>query len=448
MTGLLLIVITFSACKKYLDVKSDARLLVPESLADAQGLLDDVTSMNNQRTPGYSESSADDYFLTESALNALGYPGKDIYTWQKYEYRYPNDWSSGYLPIYNTNLSIELLNNVRRNAQNALDWDNAHGSALFYRSYYNFWFTTQYGAAYDPATSWKDLGIVLRSTSNFNEKSVRATVSESLERAIADATQASGLLPDYPLILQRPSKAAAYAQLARIYLYMRDYEKALKFADECLKIKSDLMDFNNDPDILGLDANITFRKLNKETIFYTEMYSGSGLHSGSSARIDTTLYASYSGNDLRKRAYFKSNGGYYQFKGSYTGASALFSGIATDEVFLIRSECKAQTGDVTGAMTDLNLLLKKRWNNTVTYVPVVATDKADAIKKIRLERRKELLLRGLRWQDIKRFNKEGSGIRLRRLIKGENFYLEPNAAFYALPLPADIIEQAQIPQNP
>jgi len=60
------------------------------------------------------------------------------------------------------------------------------------------------------------------------------------------------------------------------------------------------------------------------------------------------------------------------------------------------------------AMFELNALLSKRWT-TGTFTNLEATDPAQALNIILLERRKELLFRGLRWIDIKRFNKEGAG---------------------------------------
>ncbi|WP_316736746.1 RagB/SusD family nutrient uptake outer membrane protein [Pedobacter aquatilis] len=436
------------SCKKYLDLKSDARLVVPQTLNDLQGLLDDAALMNFMRSPSFGETSADDYFWPEATINAASNLTRDIYFWRKIDYRYQNDWSEAYLAIYNTNVCLEGLGGVERIPANAKSWDNIKGSALFYRSFYFFALTMQFGKAYDLSTSGQDLGIALRLQSNFNIPSTRSNVQACLERVISDAADAVQYLPELPLSTTRPSKAAAYALLSRVYLYMRDYPNALKFSNESLKLQSSLMDFNSDPDVLGLDITVPFRRFNKETIFYAELFPGMGLHSPSSARIDSTLYSSYSTNDLRKRAYFRVNGGNQVFKGSYaSNAFTLFSGLAVDEMFLTRAESRAWTGDIVGAMADLNLLLKTRWRKEVVYVPVVASGREEALGKIRLERRKELLMRNLRWPDIKRLNKEGANIIPTRLYKGQLYRLEVDAPYYALPLPIDIVEQSGIPQN-
>jgi tetratricopeptide (TPR) repeat protein len=370
------LVILFPGCQNFLGLKSDSKLVVPKSLADLQGILDDAVQMNISRTPSFGESSGDDYFLPPANLAAFNEVIRNSYVWKRIEYRYANDWSDAYQPVYNSNLCLELLEAIPRDASNARQWDNIKASALFFRSYYFYLLTMQFGVAYDPASSDMDLGIVLRLGSDFNIPSVRSSVKSCLDRVVQDASEALNLLPDNPQALFRPSKAAAYAHLSRVYLYMGDYPNSLKYADECLKLKSALMDFNSDTDILGLDLAVPFKKFNKETIFYSEMNTGFGIHVPSVARIDTALYASYVVNDLRRRAYFKANGLYQQFKGSYSSsATALFSGLATDEVYFNRSECRAWQGDIAGAMSDLNQVLKSRWKNTVAYIPITALDR-------------------------------------------------------------------------
>lgn len=98
-------------------------------------------------------------------------------------------------------------------------------------------------------------------------------------------------------------------------------------------------------------------------------------------------------------------------------------------------------------MADLNALLKQRYKSG-TFLPLTATDNNDALSKILVERQKELVMRGTRWTDIKRLNKMGAGITLRRNINGQLFTLPPNDNRYALALPDDIITLSGMKQNP
>jgi len=444
----LLSIFTVIGCKKYLDVKSDLKLVVPKTLSDAQGLMDDANLMNLRTTPSYGESSSDDYFLPPAGYQATLVDGQDVYRWKPVPYKFGIDWSQGYLAIYNSNLCMEILQNVERTDGNGQQWDNAMGSAFFYRAYYILMLTGQYGLGYDEGSSNKDLGVVLRSSSDFNIKSVRSTVEECYQQVINDASAALNLLPNYPQHLMRPSKGAALALLSRCYLYMHKYELALKFATEALAFNNKLMDYNSDSDIVGLSGNTPFKKFNKETLWYAELSGGFGIQAILRARIDTTLYASYNANDLRKIAFFRAASPYQQFKGNYTAnINNNFSGLATDELLLTSAECKAYLNNIDDGMKDLNTLLKSRWRNTVIYQPLTASNREDALTKIRTERRKELLMRGLRFYDIKRYNKEGLNLNLTRLINGQIVTLPANSPFYALPLPVDIVDITGIQQN-
>jgi len=63
------------------------------------------------------------------------------------------------------------------------------------------------------------------------------------------------------------------------------------------------------------------------------------------------------------------------------------------------------------------------------------------------ERRKELVWRCLRWDDIKRLNKEGKGIVLSRRLGDAVYKLEPNTPGYVFNIPQDEINRSGIIQN-
>lgn len=443
------ILLLCSACNKYLDKKSNNSLIIPSTLSDAQALLDGTSVMNQQSTACYGEASCDEYFLKEADFNSLTPALKAVYTRVYYPIEFGNDWNVCYQPVYNANLALDLLKEISRSDKNASAWDNVKGSALFFRSYYFLSLLWTYAKAYDSATANTDLGIALRMTSDFNVPSTRASNQQCYEQVISDTKASITLLPDYPLHVMRPSKGSAYGLLARCYLSMRDYKNALLYSDSCLQLNNQLMDYNGDPDIQGLSASYTFKQFNKETIFYTEMSSFFSIYkTNSKGRIDTLLYNSYDSDDLRKACFFKMNAdGYEQFKGSYTGSLVCFSGIAVDEMYLIRAECNIRMGHIQEGQEDLNTLMYKRIRTGV-FQPYVFTTQENALKEVLLEREKELVMRGMRWIDIKRLNKEGDDIVLERNIDGQIYTLQPNADFYALPLPDDIIKLTGMLQNP
>jgi len=444
---MILLPVIFFSCKKFLNKPSDNSLAVPSTLNDLQGLLDDGDEMNEHGTPSFGEAYADNYFLPPATYAALRNELQETYTWMPHDYIAPNDWSYAYLPVYNSNYCLDILPGIPVTTANVSLWNNIKGSALFIRAYYFLQLSWVYSKAYDSAMSGADLGIVLRLTSDFNVKSVRATVSETYDRILTDAKESIQYLPDLPAHPYRPSKAASYGLLARTYLSMRQYDSAFKYANLCLGKQNSLLDYNDGG--INVGANVPFQPFNQEMIFYTSMNSINSSIATNISKTDTSLYDSYDSNDLRKQIFFRLSSGYERFKGSYASSvSNLFSGIAVDEMYLTRAECYARAGDVTGAMADLNTLIRKRWNNTVPYIPFTAGSSTEALNKVLTERRKELLYRGLRWMDIKRLNKEGANIVLTRNINGNLVTLPPNDNRYALPLPSDIISETGLPQNP
>ena len=437
----------FISCQKYLDKKSNAALVVPTTLTDLQGLLDDAKIMN-LATPSLAESSSDDFFMVDNAYNALISREQETYTWNLKDYNFVPDWSGPYNVVYNANLCLERLAKVPQTPANLQQWNNIKGSALFYRAASFLNLSWSFSKAFDEATWATDPGIALRLHSDFNIVSTRASVKDSYDRVLTDTKEAASLLPDNAIHVMRPSKAAAYGLLARTYLSMRQYDSCFKYADLCLHIKNELINLNGDADINGsINGSVPFKKFNKEIIFYTEMNRYSTLHMFYKGFVDSSLFASYDDGDLRRQAYFVSSGGFHTFKGSYAASrNILFSGIATDEMYLTRAECFAREGKISEAMDDLNTLLEKKWFSGF-FQPVVATDKLDAIQKVLTERRKELIFRGLRWMDVKRLNKEGAAITFKRTIGSHLFTLSPNDNRWALPLPDDIIKLTGMQQN-
>ena len=155
---------------------------------------------------------------------------------------------------------------------------------------------------------------------------------------------------------------------------------------------------------------------------------------------------------MRGQIFFKKIGigPNYRFTGNYEGSflsSDFFNGLAVDELYLIRAECYARTNKPTEAMADLNTLLATRWV-TGTYVNMVASNAEDALIKVLTERRKELVMRGQRWTDLRRLNKDTRFAKTLRRVLDKNYDLPPNDSRYVLLIPDEVIKGAGIEQNP
>ncbi|HEX7755893.1 MAG TPA: RagB/SusD family nutrient uptake outer membrane protein [Niabella sp.] len=439
--GTLVLLLLFSGCKKYLDEKPDKHLVIPTRVEDLQGLLDDNTTMNNY-TWGLSEASADDYYLTTKDWSSLSTEAeRNMYIWgdEVISEAYPNWWSLIYGCIYNTNVVLDYINAV--NTSTETERNTVKGMALFFRADAFYKIASVWANAYDEQTADKDAGIPLRLSSDFNIPSTRSTVRQTYQQIIGDLKTAIPLLPINPGHVMRPSKAAAYGLLGRVLLSMRQYNEAGLYADSSLQINSSLMNFND-----LQSGNFPIGQFNKETLFYTSGTVPALVFTV--CKIDSVLGQSYADDDLRKSAFFKSNGdGSLAFYGHYTGTVLMFTGVAVDEQYLIKAECSARADKTEEAMQLLNRLLKTRWKAD-TFTPLTAQSPSEALSIILKERRKELLMRDLRWMDIKRLNKEGAGISLTRMLNGKKYELPANSPKFALPLPEYILKLTGMQQNP
>lgn len=437
------------SCNKYLDKKPQQNIAVPSSLADLQALLDNQSM--NSTSPGYLEFIADNYYLSSSSWASAVNEDRNNYVWAN-EALTPDfsTWTPSYETIYRSNFVLDFLPKISVNESDYNVYKSIKGSAFFYRAFQFHQLAQLFCKPYTSSAD-SDLGIVLRLTSAVGDASVRSSVQQTYDQIISDLKMAVELLPEKSLFSTRPNKAAAFGMLARVYLSMRDYTNAGIYANHSLTLNSTLLDYNslNNSSTSSLPGFIN----NPEILYLnSEGHLPTYLMNQSNATIDSGLFSSYSSNDLRRSVYFQANGSAFSWRGSYsydiTGISySIFDGIATDEVLLIRAECNARTGNKDNAMLDLNTLLRKRWK-TGAFVDLTAIDQTDALNKIIVERRKELLFRGLRWSDLRRYNLEGANITISRVVNSTIYTLPPNDLRWVLLIPNAEISRSGIQQNP
>lgn len=443
------LLLCLSSCKKFLDEKSNQRLVTLTNIRDIQAVLNNTFTQTS--APAVADVAADEYYLSDTDWDNFGasywiqrpyiWSTDDTYGEVSGETQY--DWRYCYDNVLRANLVLHSIDEVSSPAADGEAYYLAKGLAYYLRARCFLDAVIAWAKAYDEATAKQDMGIPIRLDPDFNTVSTRASVYESYHQVLADLKAAAQNLPDFTTHPVRASRPAAYGLLARTYLAMRNYDSAYHYAQLCLSIKSDLLDFNT---IANSTATYPMPIGHIEVLHFTARLALATI-APNRAKIDSLLYNQFDANDLRKSLYFRSNNnGTYYFKGSYSGNNAPFGGIATDEVWLMLAECQARKGMTNEAMESLNTLLRKRWR-TNTYTDLSAATAQEALAAILQERRKELIFRGLRWMDIKRLNKEGYNITLRRLIHGNLYELPPNDLRFALPIPFKVIELTNMPQN-
>jgi hypothetical protein len=442
--------LSFLGCKKeFLDKKPSTTLNVPTTLTDIQMLLDNVQELNF--SVGLGDLSSDNLYLEFNTWKNQPSPySSNSYIWAKDLFAGQGnipDWNRPYKTVLTANVALEQLRKIQRTNANNRKYDELKAMALFIRSYMFFDLAQVFALPYDEHTASVDWGIPLRLEPDINKTTTRMTIKDTYEQILTDVFLARDLVQTtYDLnFLNRPSKASVYGFLSRIFLTMRKYDKAGLYADSSLYYHDKLIDYNS----LSKVSKLPFNLVNDEMLypcFLVTNYPISSLFKSQGYSIDTLLYNSYHPNDLRKQILFSINGKSINRKGGYGGARLNENSIATDELFLTRAECFARAGNTQQALNDLNKLLSKRFI-TGTYKDKTNLSGDALLDTILLERRKELVNRGTRWNDIRRLNKEGANLELIRNLNGQIFKLAPNDKKYALPIPPDVISYTLMPQN-
>jgi tetratricopeptide (TPR) repeat protein len=419
-----------SSCDSFFDAKPTKDLDVPETIPALQALLDNSDNLNqdiaallvmadeyNSTASGYLQIV--DYLQQVAVWNPTPFLTEDIV----FDFRGP------YSSILISNIVLEQINLLERKD---ISWDYVKGTAQYFRanSYFNL------AMAFLPHPSLEttvnsEFKIPLKLAPDFEFQPQLAGVEEIFNVIMEDLKAAIELLPSTTEFKTRPTKSAANALMARVALYLGDYERAFSSANEALIDRSMLLDYND------IDPNVSFpfTRFNEEVLCHSRMQNHSFIRNTESLVISERLLALYHKNDLRRDLFFiERPGGFFNFRGSYDNSQTLFTGPTTAEMYLIAAEAKIRLGDMSEGTRLLNTLSEKRFE-AGTFEALEFTTLDDALGYVLEERERELVFRGLKWMDLKRIGSEGgqSGTISRRV--GEELLTLDLSVGYTLPLP-------------
>lgn len=436
-----------ASCARYLDVKPNQSLATPTTVQSLQALLDNETTFN-QNYPAAGDIASDYYYLDDASWRSVSVESNRLgYIWDGYTDQL-SDWRIGYQSIFVANVVLDHIHGAALGEASEHDRDRVKGAAHFFRGWRYFLLAQLYAPHYRIGVNDGELGLPMRLDPDINLPSIRNTLAETYEMIVDDLNQAVHYLPESSSTPTRPSKAAAYAAMARVSNVLGDWESALHYAESCLSINSLLIDYKQ----IDLESGSPFKVFGAEVLLHHTLLSSAGVFNASRAKVDSVLYASYTENDLRRGILFRDNmDGSHGFKGSYSGnptSAQLFSGLATDEVYLIKAEALVRLGRDAEALEVLNDLLVKRYD--AAWKPYVLEDTMQDLLLIILhEREKSLAFRGgIRWSDLRRLNTEERFAKtLERVVDGETFVLPPGDPRYTFLIPSVVIQETGMSQN-
>lgn len=416
----LLIAVCMMSCKKFLDVRPDnVNAINPRTVADFEEMLNN----SNLAQPNYlvADVASDDISLTDEVLTLGGQASfyVNAYLWNQTVWTAADDD-----PMYNdTYKSILQSNIIMDNIDQAKDGsterkDVVRAQARINRAYCYFQLVNLYGNDYQSATAKTDLAVPLVLHPDATLVPARATVQQIYDQVLADLNAAvnTSALPDFGTDVIHPGKAAAYALLARTYLYMGDYEHSLAASESALRMRNTLLDYRSftavNPNDLSFGVNnkpfsLFDQSKNPEVIlarvcmdadFYRKFRKTIG--------IDDELRTLLGQDDLRLVYGFSLGISYPLYMINSLVYMQFNYSIGVPEMMLTKAECLARKGVAETALALLNQLRQYRYN-VDKYQPLSITPDQDILTLVLEERRRELFLHGgLRLFDLKRLNRE------------------------------------------
>ena len=427
--NLIFLVLGLWACDGFLDEKPNKTIDSPTSFESLQAILDNSGTMNLH--PALSLIVGGEYFSDDAGVMALPPWQQNLYLWKSQPFQIDDqvfDWRSMYNQIQHANVVLE---EVEKLPSSDPRWNTIRGSALFFRAYAYFNIYSLFLDGPNLESQDLDTKIPIRNGTAITLSAEFAGKEEIINLIRSDLNEAELLLPSQAQYPFKPTKTAAQALKARVFLAWENYEEALQEAEKVLDSYSELIDYNS------LDPRVTypFPLFNKEVIWQSRLGGYSFMYSQTAFQVEPELYRLYDSLDLRKELFFVTRtNGFINFRGSYDGSITLFSGVTTAEIYLTLAETLVRTGDWLTGVDYLNQFLSNRYPSGISPLEFSAPE--EALTRIIEERQKELAFRGIRWLDLRRLNKDPDfQVTLKRNFEGQEYKLEPESASYVLPIP-------------
>ncbi|MEG2061558.1 MAG: RagB/SusD family nutrient uptake outer membrane protein [Alistipes sp.] len=320
-------------------------------------------------------------------------------------------WKKGYAIITNVNTILNYSQKLKSAfPHNAAEIEQVEANAYFLRALSHFEMVCCYAQpyAFTPDASHPGIPVITRLIGT-NESIARSSVSAVYTQIIHDLENAAATLGDEaPTDAHYLSGMACNALLARVYLYMGNYQQAKTYADKVLP-KLTLTSRAN------YEAMFTQEELGAEAIFRL-----SGFSAGSSLRkfyyyespvfLPTDEFcALFAANDVRLKLLKDGTGAkacmkYCDLKS--TVADNRYYNLTVlrgSEIYLIRAEALCKLNKLDLAADDLKVLEARALGVDKSAISLSYYTQEDLMKIIERIRTKELCFEGHRFFDIARW---------------------------------------------
>jgi hypothetical protein len=490
ITGLFMSIslIMVSGCENFLDEVPDNRVSL-DNLEKAAQLL----------TNAYSDASyAFTDWMTDNVAYTRGVSLRtnhiELYNWEDEttDATEPDTptffWNATYNAIAHANEVLAVIDEFETNTEEDQAYKQAIKSeALLTRAYGHFMLVNLFAKHYDQQRANADPGVpyVDIPETVFIKTYKRNTVREVYDRIEEDMLLGIELVDDSFFANSGKyhfNKNAALAFASRFYLFKGDYDKCLEYSnlllgsdpsafvrdltsDEFLNASSSIDGYSQLYSSPDLPSNLLLMRkvsLVQRTDFahgptstlYRDLFSANPFPATTDERENPALVKGENAvfpiryQSLFQRSSLNSNVGTpYHIHTAFRGEEVLFN----------RMECYIERNQIESAIQDLQILFDRRYSGPEVTLTMELIREAFGVADnpfisdkfvmeiyVQLERRKEFIVQGLRWFDIKRFELEV----VHDLVDGSIITLEDNDKRKVLQIPASALEVGELEPNP
>jgi len=354
-------------------------------------------------------------------------------------------WTDLYEVNYQANSIIEGITNSTATLTDSIKQD-ALAESKFVRAFCHFYLVNL----------WGSVPLVTTTNVTVTKNIARSSTDTVYQQIIADLeSAAANLNKNYTFSGGKrimPNKYAAMALLARVHLYLGNWQKAANYADSVINHSNGLYSLLSSANIgTIMTAN------NSEAIWQLSSSATTGytmegqyyliISPTPSYLISDHLLAAFETGDLRLSNWIGSvtvdNVTYYypyKYKLKATNTTSLAENttyLRLAEQYLIRAEANMELGNTADAIADINIIRNRAGLGNTT-----ATSKEEVRLAIEKERQTELFTEyGHRWIDLRRTG------RIDAVLGAEKSNWTSNAALYPIPL-NELYNDIHLTQNP
>jgi starch-binding outer membrane protein, SusD/RagB family len=419
---LLAIVVSFSSCRKWLEITPEGEVLESEAVKSQEDLKNILNSSYDAMANHYNGRVQ---FFNELLGDNLERPqsGFTVAIYQRTTNFFNSDVGGLYNDLYNVIFRLNFLLFKLNEGAITVDADfkaKAIAEAKFLRAMAHYDLVRLWAQPYGYTPGNTHPGIVIRNEVDTKAKA-RSSVSSVYEFIIEDLNAAIAGLPDDNG--NYANKDAAKALLANVRFQQNDFPNTLALCNELLAKYTLDTTLNRFENVLSspekIFAFVSTGVADNRAATYVNNFRIVNPSNPSPNRLSRSLYleATADTTDRRSKFYAIFNAGtssetygITKFNGDFFSNPVLYA----SQLKLMRAEALVKSsGDLGMAIADVNAIIQRAYGNADKNLPN-NTSATDVLTMIRKQRRLEFPLEGNRTQDLKRIgaleDPAGSGL--------------------------------------